>query len=286
METVSRSYQSWYAYGKELLAAAGITDAAQDAWLLLEYAAAIDRSFFLMHGSEPMDEADAEEYHLLLKKRTERTPVQYLTEEAWFWGRNFYVSPDVLIPRLDTETMIDYLGRCQINGSRVLDMCTGSGAIGVSVAALVPEAIVTMTDVSEAAIRTAMSNAELNEVNRKCVFLKGDMFDALPADREYDMIISNPPYIETDVIDTLSIEVRDHEPRMALDGGKDGLDYYRVLASDASMHLRSGGVLVMEIGADQAGSVKRLMMKNKAWVNVRKIQDLAGLDRAIIAERK
>ena len=99
------------------------------------------------------------------------------------------------------------------------------------------------------------------------------------------MIISNPPYIESDVIDTLSIEVREHEPKMALDGGSDGLDFYRIIAEDASSHLRSGGVLVLEIGAEQAGSVKRLLMKNKAWDNIRKIQDLAGLDRAIIAER-
>ena len=117
------------------------------------------------------------------------------------------------------------------------------------------------------------------------VFL-GNMFEALPADREYDMIISNPPYVRTADIDNLSIEVRDHEPKSALDGGKDGLDFYRIIAKDASMHLRSGGVMVLEIGADQAGSVKRLLMKNKAWENVRKIQDMAGLDRAIIAERK
>ena len=197
----------------------------------------------------------------------------------------FVVSSDVLIPEQDTENLVEEALRLLEDGSRILDLCTGSGVIGVTIAYKIPEAIVTMTDLSEDAIRTAMSNAELNEVNRKCVFLQGDMFDALPADRQYDMIISNPPYIESDVIDTLSIEVREHEPKMALDGGSDGLDYYRIIAEDASSHLRSGGVLVLEIGAEQAGSVKRLLMKNKAWDNIRKIQDLAGLDRAIIAER-
>ena len=112
------------------------------------------------------------------------------------------------------------------------------------------------------------------------------MFDALPADREYDMIISNPPYVRTKEIDRLSIEVREHEPKSALDGGKDGLDFYRIIAKDASMHLRSGGVLVLEIGEDQAGSVKRLLMKAKTWDNIHKIKDLAGLDRVIVAERK
>ena len=130
-----------------------------------------------------------------------------------------------------------------------------------------------------------MNNAGLNEVNRKCVFLLGDMFDALPPDREYDMIICNPPYIESGEIDRLSIEVRENEPRLALDGGKDGLDFYRKIAMDAGAHLRTGGVLVMEIGYDQAGSVKRILGKAKTFTDIHKIRDLAGLDRAIIAER-
>jgi release factor glutamine methyltransferase len=117
------------------------------------------------------------------------------------------------------------------------------------------------------------------------VFLLGDLFDALPADREYDMIICNPPYIESDEINKLSIEVRDNEPRLALDGGKDGLDFYRRIAEDAGSHLRTGGVLVLEIGADQAGSVKRILGKAKRYTNIHKVKDLAGLDRVIIAER-
>jgi HemK-like putative methylase len=167
----------------------------------------------------------------------------------------------------------------------VLDMCTGSGAIGISIAAKATESIVTMTDVSEEALKTAMNNAALNGVNRKCVFLLGDMFDALPPDREYDMIICNPPYIESDEIDRLSIEVRENEPRLALDGGRDGLDFYRKIAKDAGAHLRTGGVLVLEIGYDQAGSVKRILGKARTFTDIHKIKDLAGLDRAIIAER-
>ena len=169
-------------------------------------------------------------------------------------------------------------------GSRVERVHHAHGEIQL-IAAGKPAAIVTMADISEEALRTAIGNAALNKVNRQCVFLRGDMFDALPVDREYDMIICNPPYIRTDEIDKLSIEVRDNEPRMALDGGKDGLDFYRNIAENAGMHLRGGGVLVLEIGSDQAGSVKRILGKAKTYTNVHKIKDLAGLDRAIIAER-
>ena len=165
-------------------------------------------------------------------------------------------------------------------------MCTGSGAIGISIAAKVPDAIVTMADMSEDALQTAMSNAGLNGVNRRCIFLLGNMFDAIPEDKQYDVIVCNPPYIPSDVIDTLDIEVKDHEPRMALDGGKDGLDYYRVIADKASMHLKAGGVLALEIGAEQAADVKKLLNKADTYEGIRVIRDLAHLDRAIFATRK
>jgi HemK-like putative methylase len=142
-----------------------------------------------------------------------------------------------------------------------------------------------MSDASENALHTAMSNAGLNGVNRRCIFLIGDMFDALPEYKVFDLIVCNPPYIRSSEIETLSTEVKDHEPRMALDGGDDGLDYYRIIADHAGSHLRSGGILALEIGSDQAGNVKRLLMKSGAFTNIRKYKDLAGLDRVIIAER-
>ncbi len=267
-----------------------VENGRNEARIILQYATGLTQSELITKSKELMDDDDFEEYEKRIQDRLTGTPLQYILGMQEFMGLPIRVNPSVLIPRLDTEVVVEEAIRIirekGWNHPDVLDMCTGSGAIGVSIAYKVPEAIVTMTDVSEEALRTAAGNAALNKVNRQCVFLLGDMFGALPADRQYDMIISNPPYIETDVIDTLSIEVRDHEPKMALDGGKDGLDFYRIIAEDASSHLRSGGVLVLEIGAEQAGSVKRLLMKNKAWENIRKIQDLAGLDRAIIAERK
>jgi release factor glutamine methyltransferase len=131
-----------------------------------------------------------------------------------------------------------------------------------------------------------MSNAGLNEVNRRCIFLLGDMFAAIPDDKHYDVIVCNPPYIPSAVIDTLDVEVKDHEPRMALDGGRDGLDYYTIIADQAGMHLKSEGVLALEIGAEQATDVKRLLNKAKTYRDTRVVRDLANLDRVVIAIRK
>ena len=205
-------------------------------------------------------------------------------------GLLFRVNPSVLIPRLDSEILAEnVIGIIEQKGLRkpeVLDLCTGSGALGISIAAKVPDAIVTMTDASEAALQTAMSNAGLNGVNRRCIFLLGDMFAALPDDKHYDVIVCNPPYIPSAEIDTLDVEVKDHEPRMALDGGRDGLDYYRIIADQAGLYLKSEGTLALEIGAEQATDVKRLLNKAKTYRDTRVVRDLANLDRVIIATRK
>lgn len=267
-----------------------VENGKNEARIILSYATGLTQSELITRSKELMREEDFKEYEKRIQDRLTGTPLQYITGVQEFMGIPIRVDKSVLIPRLDTEVVVEEAIR--IIGEKgwphpdVLDMCTGSGAIGVSIAVKIPESIVTMTDVSEDALHMAMTNAGLNKVNRKCVFLQGDMFDALPADREYDMIICNPPYIESKVIDTLSIEVRDNEPRLALDGGEDGLDFYRKIADDAGVHLRSGGVLVLEIGADQAGSVKRILGKSKRYNDIHKIKDMAGLDRAVIAERK
>ena len=267
-----------------------VENGKNEARIILQYATGLTQTELITKSKELMNDDDFKEYEKCIHDRLTGTPLQYILGMQEFMGLPIRVNTSVLIPRLDTEIVVEeaikIIKEKDWAHPDVLDMCTGSGAIGVTTAVKVPEAIVTMTDVSEEALRTAASNASLNGVSRQCVFLLGDMFEALPTDREYDMIISNPPYVRTADIDKLSIEVREHEPKSALDGGKDGLDFYRVLAKDASMHLRSGGVMVLEIGADQAGSVKRLLMKNKVWNNVRKVKDMAGLDRVIIAERK
>ena len=149
-----------------------------------------------------------------------------------------------------------------------------------------PDAEVTLVDVSKNAISTAIGNAQINDVFRRCIFLEGDMFQALPENKRYDMILSNPPYIESDVIETLSTEVKDHEPRLALDGGADGLKFYRILAEEAEKHLSDGGYLVMEIGYNQGDTVKALLENNGNYKTVAVLQDLNHLDRIVIGERK
>ena len=266
-----------------------VENGRNEATTIMSYATGLTRTELITRGKELMRKEDFDEYDKRIQSRLTGTPLQYILGMQEFMGLPFRVNPSVLIPRLDTEVLtekvIEILADSDVPHPDVLDLCTGSGAIGVSIAAKVPNAYVTMSDASEDALHTAMSNAGLNGVNRRCIFLVGDMFDALPEYKVFDLIVCNPPYIESDVIETLSTEVRDHEPRMALDGGDDGLDYYRIIADQAGSHLRSGGILALEIGADQAGSVKRLLMKSGSFANIRKYKDMADHDRVIIAER-
>lgn len=266
-----------------------VENGRNDAVTILSYATGLTRTELITSGRELMDEEDFAVFESKIQERLTGTPLQYITGIQEFMGMPFRVNENVLIPRLDTEVLVDEVIKIIRTKDwlhpEVLDMCTGSGAIGVSIAGKVPEALITMTDVSEEALRTAAGNAGINGVNRQCIFLRGDMFDALPEEKLFDVIVCNPPYIPSAEIDNLSVEVRDHEPRTALDGGADGLDYYRIIADRASGHLRSGGVLALEIGHDQAGSVKRLLGKARTYSGIHKIRDLAGLDRVIIAER-
>ncbi len=261
-----------------------------EAHMIMSYATGLSRAELITRGMELMEEEDFKVYEEKIYARLDGTPLQYLVGMTEFMGLPLRVNPSVLIPRLDTEAVVEeaikLLEERNLAYPDVLDMCTGSGAIGISVAAKVPNSYVTMSDVSEKALDTARANAELNKVAARCVFLEGNMFDAIPESKSFDMIISNPPYIESAVIDTLDIEVRKHEPRLALDGGVDGLDYYRIIAENASMHIKSGGNLVLEIGANQAINVMYLLNKAGTYKNIRMVQDLAGLDRVIIAERR
>jgi release factor-specific protein-(glutamine-N5) methyltransferase len=274
---------------RKRLSEAGIEEAVAESYLFLEWICGIDKASFFADPDAGVPTDKVKRLWEMVDKRTQRVPLQYLMESCEFMGCPFYVDKRVLIPRQDTEILaekvINILKQSDIPYPDILDMCTGSGALGISIAANVPNAYVTMSDSSKEALNTAMNNASINKVNKRCIFLLGDMFDALPEDKRFDLIVCNPPYIESAVIDTLATEVKDHEPRIALDGGPDGLAYYRIIAYYASEHLRSGGILALEIGSNQAGSVKRLLMKAGTYKNIRKYKDLAGLDRVLIAER-
>ena len=282
-----KTYENALSWGKAALGM--LPNGKNEARIIMSYATGLGTAELITRAKELMRDDDFAEFEKRIYQRIEGVPLQYIVGMQEFMGLPFRVNPSVLIPRLDTEVLAEQvLGIIEgmgLGSPEVLDLCTGSGALGVTIAAKVPGAIVTMTDVSEEALRTAMSNAGLNGVNRRCIFLLGDMFDALPEDKLFDIIVCNPPYIESDVIDTLDVEVKDHEPRMALDGGADGLDFYRIIAEKASMHLKSGGILALEIGAGQGIAVKRLLNKAKTYGNVRVVRDLAHLDRVVIAVR-
>ena len=283
-----KTYENALEWGQAALSL--LENGKNEARLLMSYATGLSQTELITRAKELMKGDDFEEYERGIYSRIEGVPLQYIVGIQEFMGLPFKVDPAVLIPRLDTEILVEnVLGIIQARQMRVpelLDMCTGSGAIGVSIAAKVPEALVTLADASVEAIETAKGNAELNGVHRRCRFLCGNMFEPLSEGDSFDIIVINPPYIKSDVIDTLDVEVRDHEPRMALDGGKDGLDYYRIIADQASMFLRSGGILALEIGYDQAASVKSLLAKAGTYRNAAVVKDLAGRDRVIIAERK
>ncbi len=282
-----KTYENALAWGQAALSM--LPNGKNEAKTIMSYATGLGSTELITRARELMRDDDFDEFEKRIYARIEGMPLQYIVGMQEFMGLPFRVNPTVLIPRLDTEILVEQvLGIIEgkdMKTPEVLDLCTGSGAIGISIAAKVPEAVVTMTDVSEEALQTAMSNAGLNGVNRRCVFLLGDMFEAIPEDKTFDVIVCNPPYIKSEEIDTLDVEVKEHEPRIALDGGADGLDYYRVIAEEASMHLKSGGILALEIGCDQAIDVKRLLNKAKTYGNVRVVRDLAQLDRVVIAVR-
>lgn len=263
-------------YGTRYLAERRISDAKTDAWILMEYAANIDRSFYYMHMYEDMPEEDAADYRNLIRRRGEHVPVQYITGEAWFYGRSFRVNPDVLIPRQDTEVLVEEVLKRIMPGMRVLDLCTGSGCILLTI---LKEASVSGVgaDISAAALRMAELNRKRLKVSAG--WIESDLFEKVGG--VFDLIVSNPPYIDPEVIRELEPEVKDHEPLLALDGGSGGLDFYRRIVTEAPDYLKPGGWLCLEIGYDQGESLKTFL-EEAGFSSVKIIKDLAGLDRVAV----
>lgn len=275
------------AWGQSCLAM--IENGKNEAIDIFCYVMGYTKTDIIIRKGEILSKEDAAEYERLINKRLSGTPLQYITGVQEFMGLLFRVNRNVLIPRLDTEVLaeqaVGLLKGKNWQNPKVLDMCTGSGVLGVTIAHEIEDAEVTMTDISNDALSTAMSNAQINDVHQRCTFLAGDMFKALPEDAVYNMIISNPPYIESEVIESLDVEVKDHEPRLALDGGADGLDYYRLIAIEAPAHLEAGGLLALEIGYNQGEAVKRLLEDTGCFGTVTVLKDLNGLDRVVITEK-
>lgn len=270
------TYQECYKKGCACLEAAGIEEAALDARLLLEFVCGTDRNHLLVHGERPVEKDMACVYEELLLKRAERVPLQYLTGVQEFMGLEFQVDSRVLIPRQDTEILVEEVLRRLQDGSRILDMCTGSGCILISLLHYSNGCTGTGADISEEALQVAGENAVRNQVQAQ--FVQSDLFENISG--KYEIIVSNPPYIKREVLPTLMPEVREHEPIGALDGFEDGLYFYRRVIAKSRNFLVGGGMLYLEIGWDQAEEVTALMEEN-GFRDIETVKDYAGLDRVV-----
>lgn len=270
------TYREAVTRGEEDLKKVGITEAKNDAWLLMETVCRISRQFYYMHMEEDVSEDLLKEYELAIRKRAEHIPLQYIVGETEFMGLRFKVNSNVLIPRPDTETLVEEALKVVRPGMKVLDMCTGSGCIIVSIVHNIPDVKGYAADISKQALNVAKENAKLNEV--PVLFERSDLFEHITD--TYDVIVSNPPYIRTDVIPELMPEVQCFEPIEALDGKEDGLFFYRKMTAEAAKYLNPEGRLLFEIGYDQGEAVSQ-MMREAGFSEVRVIKDLAGNDRVV-----
>ena len=288
-----RTLEALLKKGIVVLEESGIGEARLDAWLLLEYVTGKSRAYYFAHPDDPVAEEKAETYLELCRQRGNHIPLQHLTHRAFFMQYEFYVNEHVLIPRQDTEVLVEEAQKrlCSIQAPQILDMCTGSGCILLSLLAEKKDAFGTGVDISLDALQVAERNAKSLELCDRALFIKSNLFSGYyfqekcsKEKAEYDMLISNPPYIPTAEIEGLMEEVKLHDPRIALDGMEDGLYFYRKITEAAPDYLRSGGWLMYEIGCEQGPAVSE-MMKNAGFTSVTVIQDLAGLDRVVAGQR-
>ena len=276
--------------GAHRLLAGGIDRAALDAELLLGHALELSREQLVLAAGKVVSSSQLRAYERLLARRCAHEPLAYITGRREFWSLDFHVTPAVLIPRPETERLVEIV--LQLAGElpsgqrlRIVDIGTGSGAIAVALASELAGADIFATDISAAALAVAAENAASNRVAGKIEFVHGDLLDGLPADRPFDLIVSNPPYIRRAEIDALEPEVSRWEPRGALDGGLGGLDYYRRIATGAFNYLRPNGAVAVEIGAGMGEAVAVLLKDNAGCAAVAIYDDYAGTDRVVVARK-
>lgn len=275
------TYRECYEQGCRTLQAAGIEEAALDARLLLEAVCGTDRNDLLVHGEQPVAPEAEEKYLNWIRQRAEHIPLQQLTGEQGFMGLTFAVNEHVLIPRQDTEILVEEVLKELHDGMRILDMCTGSGCILLSLLHYSNDCEGLGVDLSADALEVAGRNVLkvlTPEKAEHAHFLQSDLFEKVEG--KFEIIVSNPPYIASAEVEKLMQEVRDHEPRMALDGTEDGLHFYRRIIEEAGKHLVSSGMLFFEIGYDQGQAVSELMREH-GYREVQVVQDYAGLDRVV-----
>lgn len=287
--------------GEKQLMDSDIADATRDCKILYCYMMDIPFSKIILEYQEVLQDRLCDKYFELIDRRSKGEPVQYIMGSQEFMGLEFIVNENVLIPRQDTETLVEdaleIINTGTLRGEDmdvkrkewdILDLCTGSGAIGVSLARIANKVNVTCSDISEGAIKVAKENAQKHGVAKSVKFEQGDLFKPFSKHfrkQKFDMIISNPPYIKSSVITTLQKEVCEHEPLSALDGGESGLDFYERIVSGVGSHLRKSGVLLLEIGHDQGEAVSGLLSRNGDFTSIRVLKDLANRDRIVFAKK-
>ncbi len=249
--------------------------------LLLAHLLKVTRVKLYVDLDRPLQKEELAQYKAMIQRRLAHEPTQYLMGTREFYGRQFAVDKRVLIPRNETELLVEAVLRAlpKENPTRVLDVCTGSGCIALSIAAERPQASVWATDLMENALEVARSNAEALGTGARVTFMQGDLFAAVPVGPTFDVIVSNPPYVKTSELATLQKEVR-QEPRVALDGGADGLDLIRRIATDAMPRLKPGGLLALEVGEDQGPATSELLTR-AGYHEVRVELDLERRDRMV-----
>lgn len=252
--------------------------------MLLKHILNVNDSYLIINNEEQLNFQSEEKFKEGIKLLNNGIPLQYITNNQEFMKLNFYVDSNVLIPQPDTEILVEEtlnILEGNLENKNVLDLCTGSGAIGISIAKY-SNSIVTMTDISKNALEIAKKNAKDNDILEKCKFILSNMFENI--NEKYDLIVSNPPYIKSDVINTLDKEVQ-NEPTIALDGGKDGLYFYKNIAENAYKYLNENGILALEIGYDQKEEVINLLNLSGHYKNIYSKKDLGNNDRIIICKK-
>jgi len=276
--------------GAQLLRAAGIESARIDAEVLLCHVLDFDKSQLYLNLEAQLDAQTELRFYHTMARRLRREPVAYITGHQEFWSLDFHVTPDVLIPRPETERLVEIAvelaGRFHADSRlRILDLGTGSGAIAVSLSKELPGAQVWATDLSLPALAIARGNAACHGVLKRIELAGSNLFDSIGKTSEFHLIVANPPYVRRGELSTLAPEVRRWEPRTALDGGLDGLDYYRRIVAQGYSHLVPGGALLLEVGADMGHQVGHLLESTGYYAPAKLYQDYAGRERVAVAHR-
>lgn len=262
-----------------------IENSTLKAKILLENILNVKKEYLLIHSEEEVKQEDKIKYENCIKELIKGKPLQYITNNQEFMGLNFYVDENVLIPQPDTEILVEKAIEIAetTQKNKILDMCTGSGCIAISLAKKINNTQITAVDISNSALNVANKNVINNNVENKIIFINSDMFNNI--EEKFDIIVSNPPYIETETINKLEIEVQ-NEPHLALDGGIDGLKFYKIIANNAFKYLNENGYLLLEIGYNQQNSVTQLLQDIGKYKNIETIKDLGGNYRVVIARKE